>query len=1050
MIFGIDLGTTKSVVGIFKDGEIRIIPDRHGNRSIPSLVLVSHDGSIYAGSSAAKHPERYKGKNITISSIKRMIGKKGETGWGWWKTYPQEVSAFILSELKEQVKNETGQDVDRAVIAIPAHFDINQRRATKEAAEIAGIEVIRLLNESTAAGIAYGYQRRDEEEKILIFDFGGGTLDISILEMGGGVFVVKNIVGDDKLGGDDFDQILFNYILERTSQDFKCKFKLDKFHSMVLMEAVEKAKIELSSRAETNIYIPKFFYFRGNYQDLHAKIERKVFEKLSEKLLNRSLDLLKRAMNEARIEASSLSKVIIIGGSGRIPYIRERIKKELGLEPHTGIDPITCVAEGAIIYGASIEGNLKDIVLLDILPNSYGTGLKGGILSKVIEKGTAIPTSKSMIFTTSEDNQSQVDVSIYQGDEVFTSKDIFLGIIQLKDIPPAPASVPKIELTFDVDSNMIVHISAKDLGTGKQQEMVAKSLYGLNPTQIKVMRKKLNVWRSSLGLLQIKSNIQYIISSIDNILSSAGVIAIENEEISVLKAKKTFLKKLLTKKVIGREMEWEIISIQQIIEKFRQKTDNCEEIINKSKILLERIDSFNLIIKSYREKDSKILEQGKEILIDYLQRNVAYSELEKMFSSVYQYYENIKIDMIIETMEDLATLDPMKECFRNIESRIRNPLLINQDLSRLRKMKEVSSTIYLLKNEYVEFENSILKKIVNKIRGDNYKLVYFFLIISSFLDYKISLVIDEIRGEEKLTDIIAILLLNGMNFEKNINKREEFARLAAEILPPTQNFIHVFTDFFVREDNEKIKFHLLDYIKRLPPGEFCKFFFNADIGMQNEIRKNKDLLLKLLNEPEEKSQIFALEFFAKLPWKESINILISQLDNKSFRIRLKTLKLLVYSYAMDRRMEKICREALRDPFSEIRLIALKFVEKQKDISFVPDLFNLIKFEREKIVLEKTINIISSFRDYSNIVYFLELLLDENRKIRISALSCINKNMNLYDELFDKDIKKLIDLIKKVYEKKQSLGFLDNAFLWRIQKRHPEVRHIVQILKEFKN
>lgn len=493
MILGIDLGTTKSVVGFWQNGKPQIIPDNGGNPSIPSLVLVTPGGNILAGRKAQKYSERYSGKNITVSSVKRLIGKRGETGWGWWKAYPQEISAFILAELRQQAKKYSGKAVYQAVIAIPSHFDESQRRATREAAQIAGLNVLRFLNEATATLLAYGFYRQ-AEGKVLVFDLGGGALDISIGELGGGVYEVKCIEGDSKLGGDDFNQVIEDYILNEVQKKYDTVIKFDSVQKMVLREASESAKIDLSSNQITNIFVPGFFRIGTKFYDLNVSIDRPTFEGLSKNLFNQAISLIKKALNSANLRPSDLDTLLLLGGSSRIPHIRDRVREELGIDPFAGLDPEICVAQGAIIQAGIFTGEVKDVLLLEVLPCSYGIGLEGDKFLPILPKNTVPPTKISKIFTTTQSNQSSISVAIYQGESEKASENTFLNTIELTDILPAEAGIPQIEVTFNVDANMSIHVSAKHLATRKEQKVVVKSPYGLNETQIKLMEQKLDSW----------------------------------------------------------------------------------------------------------------------------------------------------------------------------------------------------------------------------------------------------------------------------------------------------------------------------------------------------------------------------------------------------------------------------------------------------------------------------------------------------------------------------------------------------------------------------
>lgn len=504
MYYGIDLGTTKSAIGFWKDGKPFIIPDKYGSLSIPSLVLVTPEKEIFAGVQAKKHPDRYSSKSINISSVKRLIGKQGQTGWGWWKTYPQEIAALILFELKCQAEKYTGEKVEYAVIAIPSHFDEMQRCATKEAALIAGFKVLRLINETALAILSYAINRQPEEN-VLVFDIGGGTSDISVAQIGEGVVEVKSIEGDSKLGGDDFDQIIVNHILDSVHKKYGSRFELDITQEIILKDIAQAAKIELSSKSSTHMYIPSFFYVGEKYYDLDISIDRKTFEQLSESLFVRSINLIKKALNSAELEPVDINKFLLLGGCSRIPYFREILNKEFKIKLVTGVDIETCVAQGAIINAAILKGNIKDILLLDIIANSYGIEVQGGLFSKLIEKNTTVPDKQSHVFTTTEDNQTTIQIRIFQGEKEIASDNDFLGTIELKGIPLAKKGIPQIEVTFDVDANMIVHVSAKDTVSGKNEEIRVQSPYSLNDSQIRLMNRKLSVWQVERQLFDDKN-----------------------------------------------------------------------------------------------------------------------------------------------------------------------------------------------------------------------------------------------------------------------------------------------------------------------------------------------------------------------------------------------------------------------------------------------------------------------------------------------------------------------------------------------------------------
>jgi len=454
--------------------------------SIPSLILVTPSGEIYAGNEAANHPDRYTGNNVTVSPVKRLIGRQGETEWDWWTAHPQVVYALILAEVKKHAEAYLGEEIHEAVIGVPSHFDESQRQATKEGAAIAGLEVLRLLNEATASVLAYG-SRLEGDGKALAVDLGGGTLDISGLEYGDGVYEVKSVEGESSLGGDDFDILLVDHILQTAF--FTTYEELDGTKRLLLKEFAERAKIELSSVTNTTIYIPGFLSTETGYKDLHVKIDRDTFEKLSAPLCERILAVTKQALEEAGLQPEDSDTVLLLDGGSRIPRIRKTVMNLFGGQPLYPAYRETCVAEGVVAQAAVLTKQLKDVLLLDVTPCSLGLGMADDAFTRMIGKNSTIPTRKSGIFSTTEDNQTAISFPVYQGENEVASKNTFLGNIELTGIPPVPAGVPQIGITFNVDANFIIHVQAKDLGTGKEQT-VRLSPVGLNAEQIKLLRER--------------------------------------------------------------------------------------------------------------------------------------------------------------------------------------------------------------------------------------------------------------------------------------------------------------------------------------------------------------------------------------------------------------------------------------------------------------------------------------------------------------------------------------------------------------------------------
>jgi molecular chaperone DnaK len=482
-IIGIDLGTTNSCVAVLEGGEPKVIPNPEGNRTTPSVVAFKN-GERQVGEVAKR--QAITNPN-TIMSIKRHMGTSHKVEVEGKEYTPQEVSAIILQYLKSYAEDYLGESVTKAVITVPAYFNDAERQATKDAGKIAGLEVERIINEPTAAALAYGLDKTEQDQTILVYDLGGGTFDVSILELGDGVFEVKSTAGDNRLGGDDFDQVIIDYLVDQFRKDNGIDLSKDKMAMQRLKDAAEKAKKDLSGVASTQISLP--FITAGAAGPLHLEVtlSRAKFDELSAHLVERTMGPTRQALSDAGLSPSELDKVILVGGSTRIPAVQEAIKKATGKEPHRGVNPDEVVAMGAAIQGGVITGDVKDVVLLDVTPLSLGIETMGAVFTKLIDRNTTIPTSKSQIFSTAADNQNAVDIHVLQGERPMAAHNKTLGRFQLGDIPPAPRGIPQIEVTFDIDKNGIVNVRAKDLGTNKEQQITIKSSTGLSEEEIQKM-----------------------------------------------------------------------------------------------------------------------------------------------------------------------------------------------------------------------------------------------------------------------------------------------------------------------------------------------------------------------------------------------------------------------------------------------------------------------------------------------------------------------------------------------------------------------------------
>lgn len=614
-MIGIDLGTTNSCVAIMEGGEATVIPNQEGNRTTPSAVAFKN-GERQVGEVAKR--QAITNPN-TVLSIKRHMGTNFKVE-AEGKTYtPQEISAIILQKLKTDAESYLGEEVSQAVITVPAYFNDSQRQATKDAGKVAGLEVMRIINEPTAASLAYGLDKGDQDQTILVYDLGGGTFDVSILELGDGIFEVKATAGNNKLGGDDFDDAVIDYLVGQFKKDNGIDLSKDKMAVQRLKDAAEKAKKDLSGVSQTQISLPFITADDSGPKHLEVTLTRAKFDELTSDLVEKTMGPTRQALKDADMSSSDIDKVILVGGSTRIPAVQEGIRKVTGKDPHKGVNPDEVVALGAAIQAGVLGGDVKDVVLLDVTPLSLGIETMGGVFTKLIEKNTTIPTSESQIFSTAADNQTSTDIHVLQGERQMAADNKTLGRFQLNDIPPAPRGIPQIEVSFDIDANGIVNVRAKDKGTNKEQSITIKSSSGLSDEEVEQMVKdaeeNAEEDKKRREAVDLRNEADQLVFQTEKTLKDLEG-KVEEEEVNKANEAKDKVKKALegedTEEITKAKDELQEIVQQLSVKLYEQAAKDAEAAQGESETKADGKEGEDVVDAEYEEVDDDDKKEKKE------------------------------------------------------------------------------------------------------------------------------------------------------------------------------------------------------------------------------------------------------------------------------------------------------------------------------------------------------------------------------------------------------------------------------------------------------
>ena len=781
-IIGIDLGTTQSVVAAWVDGKVQIVPNQYGHFSTPSVVVIGPDGRKYVGEEAQEHPKKYQGEYVTISSIKRKMGTAGELSWLKWRGYPQEISAYILSDLKLQAEAYFGEPIEQAVIAVPAHFDANQRWATWDAAVIAGLKPLRLINEATATVMAYGFRKPSiEEMNVLVFDFGGGTLDISVVTAGEGVYEVLAVEGDTQLGGDDFDKVIADYILESQQERFGSKVRLGSCY-LELKEVAEDLKIRLSTSTHAELRRPGFVRIGNQYEDLQIDLDRKTFEDLSSHLLDRALKMVETALQAAELKATNLDALLLTGGSSRIPYLKESLLQKLGVKPSRVFEEKFSVATGAAIMATMFAGQVNETVLLDVIPRTLSVETLGGMATPVIHKNTTIPTERTKTFTTTEDNSTSIAVNVFEGEGERTEDNVKLGTLVLDGILPAPRGVPQIDVTFSINADGLFHVNAKDRATETTREVTITSPYRLNKAQINRLRVELITWvgnRAAAGLLE---EIGSFLEGNGTWVDAATTVHLEK-----------------TRQFLNEQLEAGVAN-PEFINQARQDFAQIKGDVAERRALIGGIDDF---LRKHGETFTNLvknLREGRKVIKEELRWRTLSSDL---VARIKKDFEQIKAVV----NDALALANKVKA----LRSAVGDILTLDQ-----RPLLQMEAAVQGLQDQSIESTDALVQRI------DQAKTVYYATItlLRKTLISKL-----QVTGHKGTREVLSGLNMLYTLFPFQLTEDEALQVLTA----------------FKKNNETELTQLVLESLRHVSLYKFCDFYVSAEDPVKQSIQSDQEL-----------------------------------------------------------------------------------------------------------------------------------------------------------------------------------------------------------------